>query len=186
MRQERHGALSRCARLVATGVRARASTGAGCRANRTFAIDQPESDVMSNTPESLFPIRQESAEAAFDFVFAPWIKDMGLTDIIVREGYCSMRLPNSDKLRFSAGAVCGQALMAAIDTAAAMAVSTTDRIAKGTVYQHTHFLRPAKGGDFIIAAEVKRFGKSSAYIDCAVTFASSGELIAHGVLEFAF
>ena len=40
--------------------------------------------------------------------------------------------------------------------------------------------------DFIVAATVKRFGKASAYVDCSVTFASSGELVAHSVLEFAF
>lgn len=141
---------------------------------------------MKTPTDSLFPITQATAAAAFDFVFAPWIKEMGITDIVVGAGFCSLRLPESDRLKFSAGAVCGQALMAAIDTAAAMAVSTTDRQSKGTIYQHTHFLRPAKGDDFIIAASVKRFGKASAYIDCAVTFATSGELVAHGVLEFAF
>ncbi len=141
---------------------------------------------MSSPPDGLFPITQDTVKAAFDFVFAPWIKAMGFTDFKVREGYCSMRLPSSDSLKFSSGAVCGQALMAAIDTAAAMAVSTTQRSAKGTVYQHTHFLRPAKDDDFIIEAEVKRFGKSNAYIDCSVTSAASGELVAHGVLEFAF
>ena len=141
---------------------------------------------MTTPPDGLFPVTQEKASAAFDFVFAPWIKEMGLTDIVVREGYCSLRLPQNDRLKFSAGALCGQALMAAIDTAAAMAAATSERSTKGTTYQHTHFLRPAKGDDVIIAAEVKRFGKASAYIDCTATFATSGELVAHAVLEFAF
>jgi acyl-coenzyme A thioesterase PaaI-like protein len=50
----------------------------------------------------------------------------------------------------------------------------------------THFLRPAANDDFLIEATVKRFGKTSAYIDCSVTFVGSGELVAHAVLEFAF
>ena len=124
--------------------------------------------------------------AAFDWVFAPWIKEMGLTDFVVREGFCSMRLPLNDKLKFFSGAVCGQALMAAIDTVASMASATSPRPRKGTVYQHTHFLRPAANDDFLLTAEVKRFGKASAYVEVSVTFVTSGELVAHAVLEFAF
>lgn len=137
-------------------------------------------------PNGLFPLTQRNAQAVFDWVYAPWIKEMGLTDFVVREGFVSMRLPLNDRLEFFSGAVCGQALMAAIDTVASMATMTTPRSGKGTTYQHTHFLRPAANDDFLIAATVKRFGKASAYVDCSVTFASSGELVAHAVLEFAF
>lgn len=141
---------------------------------------------MITPPEGLFPITQETVHAAFDWVFAPWIKEMGFRDFEVHEGYCSMRLPMNDRLKFSSGAVCGQALMAAIDTAAAIAAATSPRQGKGTVYQHTHFLRPAANDDFWIEATVRRFGKASAYVECSVTFAGSGELVAHAVLEFAF
>ncbi len=137
-------------------------------------------------PEGLLPLTQHNAQAVFDWVFAPWIKDLGLTDFVVREGCVSMRLPLNDRLKFFSGAVCGQALMAAIDTVASMAALTGPRAGKGTVYQHTHFLRPAANDDFIVAATVKRFGKASAYVDCSVSFAGSGELVAHAVLEFAF
>lgn len=141
---------------------------------------------MSDIPDGLFPITQANAQKAFDLVYAPWIKEMGLTDFVARAGFFSMRLPLQDKLKFSSGAVCGQALMAAIDTAASLAASTGPRITKGTVYQHTHFVRPAMNDDFQVEAEVLRFGKASAYIECRVTFAGSGELVAHAVLEFAF
>jgi acyl-coenzyme A thioesterase PaaI-like protein len=137
-------------------------------------------------PEGMFPVTQETVHAAFEWVYAPWIKEMGLTDFVVREGFCSMRLPLNDKLKFFSGAVCGQALMAAIDTVASMATATSPRPGKGTVYQHTHFLRPAANDDFLIEATVKRFGKASAYVDCGVMFATSRELVAHSVLEFAF
>ncbi len=141
---------------------------------------------MTPLPEGMFPVTQETVHAAFEWVYAPWIKEMGLTDFVVREGFCSMRLPLNDKLKFFSGAVCGQALMAAIDTVASMATATSPRPGKGTVYQHTHFLRPAANDDFLIEATVKRFGKASAYVDCGVMFATSRELVAHSVLEFAF
>ena len=142
--------------------------------------------MRHSPPDGLFPLTQETAEVAFDWIFAPWIKKMGLTDCVVREGFASMRLPLNDRLKFFSGAVCGQALMAAIDTVASMAAATGPRVGKGTAYQHTHFLRPAANDDFLIAAEVKRFGKASAYVDCSVTFVTSGELVAHSVLEYAF
>jgi acyl-coenzyme A thioesterase PaaI-like protein len=137
-------------------------------------------------PDDLWPLTQDNAQALFDWVYAPWIKEMGLTDFVVREGFVSMRLPLNDRLKFFSGAVCGQAIMAAIDTVASMAVATSPRLGKGTVYQHTHFLRPAANEDILVAATVKRFGKASAYVDCCVTLVSSGELVAHAVLEFAF
>ena len=103
-------------------------------------------------PDRLFPLTQATAAAVFDWVYAPWIKEMGLTDFVVRDGFVSMRLPLNDRLKFFSGAVCGQALMAAIDTVASMAAATSPRPGKGTVYQHTHFLRPAANDDFLIAA----------------------------------
>lgn len=142
---------------------------------------------MVNSPlDGMVPLTQQNAHEMFDRVYAPWIKDMGLTDFVVREGFASMRLPLNDRLTFFSGAICGQALMAGIDTVASMAAATSARQTKGTVYQHTHFLRPAVNDDFLIEANVRRFGKASAYIDCSVTFVSSGEMVAHGVLEFAY
>jgi acyl-coenzyme A thioesterase PaaI-like protein len=140
---------------------------------------------MRVPPDGLFPLTQDNVHKTFDFIFAPWVKEMGFTDFVVREGYCSLRLPLIDKLKFSTGAICGQALMAAIDSAAGIAAATTPQFVKGTVYQHTHFLRPAKNDDFFVEAIVKRFGKASAYVDCSITFVGSGELVAHGVVEYA-
>jgi acyl-coenzyme A thioesterase PaaI-like protein len=54
------------------------------------------------------------------------------------------------------------------------------------VYQHTHFLRPAKLEDMRVTAHVLRFGKTSAFIEARVSFLDSGELVAHASLEFAF
>jgi acyl-coenzyme A thioesterase PaaI-like protein len=142
--------------------------------------------MTASRPENMIPLTQGDAQAFFDCVYAPWVREMGLTDFTVREGFVSMRLPLDDRLAFYSGTVCGQALMAAIDTVASMAVATGPRVTKGTFYQHTHFLRPAANDDFLIEATVKRFGKTNAYVDCSVTFVTSSELVAHAVLEFVF
>lgn len=137
-------------------------------------------------PENVFPVTNATVDAAFAMMFAPWVKHLGLCDFEVREGYVRARLPETDELKMVFGSVCGQALMAAIDTVAAMAMSTTDRATKGTVNQHTQFLRAAKGDDLIIEVNVLRFGKTTAYAECHVKFAKSGELVAHAVTEYAF
>lgn len=137
-------------------------------------------------PSSYFPVTQATVLQAYDFVFAPWVKELGLCEFEVEEGCVRARLPLNDALKFSSGAVCGQALMAAIDTVTALAMATTERTTKGTVYQHTHFLRPAVTDDFLVEARVLRFGKATAYAETRVTFAASGDLVAHAVLEFAF
>lgn len=134
----------------------------------------------------LFPITQQTVDAVYHVIFAPWLKQIGLTDFKVAPGRVSARLPERDELKFLNGGVCGQALMAAIDTVAVMAVGTGDKEIKGTAYQHTQFLRSARGDDLIVTAEVLRAGKTTAYVDTRVTFAGSGALVAHAVLEFAF
>lgn len=136
--------------------------------------------------DKVFPVTDATVFAAYDFVFAPWVKQLGLHDFKVSEGSVSALLPESDALKFSSGALCGQALMAAIDTLAALAMSTTERVTKGTSYQHTHFLRPARGGPFLVEAKVLRFGKTSAFAEARVCLAASSEQVAHAVLEFAF
>lgn len=78
-----------------------------------------------------------------------------------------------------------QAIMAAIDAAASLAMFTVARSAMGTVYQDTHFLRPAADEAFVIEAEALRLGKASAYVECGVTSAESGRLVARSVLDFA-
>jgi acyl-coenzyme A thioesterase PaaI-like protein len=132
------------------------------------------------------PLTAANAQAWYDLVYAPWVKAQGLCDFEVREGFFAARLPQAAAMQFSSGAVCGQAMMSAIDTVASMAACTGDRTTKGTVYQHTHFVRPAKGDDLRVAASVLRFGKASAFIETQVTFVGSGELVAHATLEFAF
>jgi len=137
-------------------------------------------------PRDLFPITPATVEQAYAFIFAPWVKELGLCDFEVEPGRVRARLPASEPLKFFAGVVSGQAIMAAIDTVTVLAMGTGDRATKGTVYQHTHFLRPTKTEDLLVESKVLRWGKSTAFAETRVTHAATGELAAHAVLEFAF
>jgi acyl-coenzyme A thioesterase PaaI-like protein len=132
------------------------------------------------------PMTDETILDFYGHLFAPWVRGLGLRDFSVRPGEAVAVLPQTDALKLYAGAVCGQVLMAAIDTVVTLAMFTTDRVPKGTVYQHTHFLRPAVDDDFRISAKVLRFGKASAFAEAQVTYAGSGQLVAQASSEFAF
>ena len=84
------------------------------------------------------------------------------------------------------GAICGQAIIAAIDTVASLAMATSDRQAKGTVSLNTQFIRPAFKEDLKIEVAVLNFGRTIAYAEAKVTFVESEKLVAHATLEFAF
>ena len=132
------------------------------------------------------PITTETVETAHTAVFAPWVKDLGLRDKEVSEGYATAVLPQNTDLQFFSGAVCGQAVMAAIDTVASLAMLTADRPMKGTASQNTQFLRPAIDHDLRITTTVLRFGSTIAYAETRVTFEGTDDLVAHATSEFIF
>lgn len=132
------------------------------------------------------PITSESLERAYNQIFAPWIKAMGLYEIQISKGKASAILPQSTSLQWANGAICGQAIMAAIDTVVSLAMLTTDKFSKGTASQNTQFLRPAIGEDLLIEVNVLKFGKVIAYAETKVTFTTSGKLVAHATNEFVF
>jgi acyl-coenzyme A thioesterase PaaI-like protein len=137
-------------------------------------------------PLHCLPVTDATVLEVYEYVFAPWVKMLGLREFKVCPGIVSAMFPQNDALKLSSGAVCGQAIMAAIDSVASLSVCTTGRITKGTVYQHTHFLRPAVNDVYHVRAEVLRFGKASAFTETRVSFGSTGRLVAHASLEFAF
>jgi acyl-coenzyme A thioesterase PaaI-like protein len=100
--------------------------------------------------------------------------------------YLDMGLSQSEKLQFVSGAICGQVIMAVADTVASLANITSERMPKGTVYQHTHFLRPVATADMLVETNVLRFEKSSAFIEAKVSFLTTRELVTHSSPEFAF
>jgi acyl-coenzyme A thioesterase PaaI-like protein len=166
---------------------------AGNRALATGPATQNSSDPASGAgrpeitvPLHCLPLTDATVLELYEHVFAPWVKMLGLREFKVSPGIVSAILPQNDALKISSGAVCGQSIMAAIDSVASLSVGTAGRITKGTVYQHTHFLRPALNDDYHVRAEVLRFGKASAFTEARVSFASTKKLVAHTSLEFAF
>ena len=131
-------------------------------------------------------INQDNVVETYEHLFAPWVKELGLTDFEISKGKASAIMPQNASLHWSAGAICGQAILAAIDTVASLAVNTTDRQGKGTVSQNTQFIRPAFSEDLKIEVSVLNFGRTIVYVEAKVIFVESEKLVAHSTLEFAF
>jgi len=97
--------------------------------------------------------------------FAPWVCDLGLVVEEVGADYATLRLPWSARLAREGGALSGQALMAAADTATVIAISS----AKGsfgpmtTVQLSSTFQRPVVGVDVLVTARLTKLGRSMAF-----------------------
>jgi len=117
--------------------------------------------------------------------FAPWVLDLGLVVEEVGADFAVLRLPWSDKLAREGGALSGQALMAAADTATVIAISS----ARGgfgpmtTVQLSCSFQRPVVGADVSLTARLTKLGRSMAFatIDCV----ASGAVVGHATTVYA-
>lgn len=117
--------------------------------------------------------------------FAPWVLDLGLVAEEVGDGKAVLRLPWSDRLAREGGALSGQALMAAADTAVVLAVSG----AKGgfvpmtTVQLNTSFQRPVMGRDVLIEVGLTKLGRTLAFAEIDMTVDSV--TVAHASAVYA-
>ncbi|NVI91595.1 PaaI family thioesterase [Actinomadura sp. BRA 177] len=117
--------------------------------------------------------------------FAPWVLDLGLVVEEVGDGTAVLRLPWSDRLAREGGALSGQALMAAADTAVVLAVSG----AKGgfvpmtTVQLNTTFQRPVMGRDVLVRVELSKLGRTMAFAEIDMTVDSV--TVAHASAVYA-
>jgi uncharacterized protein (TIGR00369 family) len=103
--------------------------------------------------------------------FAPWVLDLGLTVHEAGELHAVLRLPWSEALAREGGALSGQALMAAADTATVIAVSSARGgfVPMTTVQQSTSFLRAVTGADVLVDARITKLGRRMAFADITMT-----------------
>jgi uncharacterized protein (TIGR00369 family) len=127
----------------------------------------------------------ELAEKLLAENFAPWVLDLGLTVDGTGESHAVLRLPWSDRLAREGGALSGQALMAAADTATVIAVASARGgfVPMTTVQLSTSFQRPVLGTDVLVAARLTKLGRSLAFADVAMT--AEGALAAQATAVYA-
>lgn len=119
--------------------------------------------------------------------FAPWVLDLGLRVEETGDLRATLRLPWSDRLAREGGAMSGQALMAAADTATVIAISS----AKGgfgpmtTVQLSTSFQRPVLGKDVLVTSRITKLGRTLAFADITMTADGEAAPAAHATTVYA-
>lgn len=133
------------------------------------------------------PVTLDSANQRLTEVFAPWIQQLNLgIEHIDRDGVI-MRLPYSDDLCRSGNIICGQALMALIDTCMVfVCYAGLNRYSNvATVGQNTSFLRAAKHSDVLARGKVIKSGRSLVFGEVALTTERDGKTVCTGTSTYA-
>ena len=124
-----------------------------------------------STPQPPAPRTPAEAAEILAENSAPWIQALNLKVERTTPTTTTLRLPWNQDLAREGGTLCGQALMAAADTATVLAISA----ARGafcpmtTVQQNTTFQRPIKEADVLITAHVTKLGRTLAFTDITMT-----------------
>lgn len=128
-----------------------------------------------------------AAQQVLDTLVAQWIRDMGLSFESVSPERVVMRLPYSDHLCRTGGLICGQALMAAADTAmifvAAAALGRYREMATTNVSMS--FLRPLVGKDVIVEGRALKTGRSLLFGEIVLRADGDERPAAHATCTYA-
>lgn len=133
------------------------------------------------------PVTTDTLRDALRDWFAPWVQDLGLQVESMADGVATLRLPQNPALSRVGGMVCGQALMAAADTAMVMAIVTQlgNRRPMTTVQLNTSFLKPLSNQDALVTATVLRAGKSLVFGEIDIRGAQDGKSVCRASTTYA-
>ena len=119
----------------------------------------------------------DTLQAAIAEYFALWVQDLGLKVEAFDEGTVTLRLPQDPRFSRVGGMLCGQAMMAAADTAMVLALINQFGQFRPctTVQMNTSFLKPLSNQDALVQARVVRAGKSLAFGEIDIRGADDGK-----------
>ena len=126
-------------------------------------------------------------QSALAEYFAPWVQALALQVEGFDADSVTARLPQSDELSRVGGMLCGQAMMAAADTAMVLALINHFGEFKPctTVQMNTSFLKPLSGQDALVQARVLRAGKSLAFGEIDIRGANDGKSVCRASVTYA-
>ena len=148
---------------------------------------EDKSQHKADNPASSVAFDAAAAAALLADVTAPWVHDLGLKVIEITPSQSRFFLPFSDRLTRDAGMICGQAIVAAADTAmiAAVTAAIGSYAPITTVDIASRFLRPlgAEGGD--ITVDILKAGRRLVVGRISITDRASGKLAAELISTYA-
>ncbi len=141
-----------------------------------------------NTTPSPAPLSVEALNALLEQVGAPWVRELGMEVVATAGERTTLRLPVGPALVHGGGVLCGQAMLAAADTAMVLGLSAALGAFRPmtTVQLQTSFLRPvpADAGELRVVCTVLRRGRSLAFGEIEI-FTADGRLAAHATTTYA-
>jgi uncharacterized protein (TIGR00369 family) len=130
---------------------------------------------------------QDTLQGALPEYFAPWVQALGLRVESFDADSVTLRLPQDAQLSRVGGMLCGQAMMAAADTA--MVLALVNHFGQfrpcTTVQMNTSFLKPLSGQDALVHARVLRAGKSLAFGEIDIRVANDGKSACRATVTYA-
>ncbi len=131
-------------------------------------------------------------QAMLTELVAPWVSQLDLRVLAASAGEVTLALPIVPLQVHVGGVLCGQAVMAAADTAMILAISSQLGGFKPmtTVQLQTSFLRPIPGsrtepaGEARVLGRVLRLGRNLVFGEIEV-FDAAGKLAAHATTTYA-
>lgn len=129
----------------------------------------------------------QTLQDAIPAYFAPWIQEMQMVVETFGESSVTLRLPLSPRLSRTGNQLCGQALMAAADTAMVLTLINYFGELKPctTVQLNTVFLRPVTDQDCLVTARLIRSGRSLAFGEIDIRGAIDGKSVCRATTTFA-
>lgn len=120
---------------------------------------------------------QATLQGALPEYFAPWVQALGLRVEAFDGDSVTLRLPQDPSLSRVGGMLCGQAMMAAADTAMVLALINQFGGFRPctTVQMNTSFLKPLSGQDALVQARIVRAGKALAFGEIDIRGAVDGK-----------
>ena len=129
----------------------------------------------------------ETLQRALPEYFAPWVLALELTVDAFEGDSVTLRLPQNDQLSRTGGTLCGQAMMAAADTAMVLALINHFGGFRPctTVQMNSSFMKPLAGQAALVQARVLRAGKSLAFGEIDIRGADDGKSVSRFTTTYA-
>jgi uncharacterized protein (TIGR00369 family) len=132
-------------------------------------------------------MEKETLQGALPEYFAPWVQALGLRVEAFDADSVTLRLPQNAQLSRVGGMLCGQAMMAAADTAMVLALINQWGAFRPctTVQMNTSFLKPLSGQDALVQARIVRAGKTLAFGEIDIRGAEDGKSACRATTTYA-
>jgi uncharacterized protein (TIGR00369 family) len=132
-------------------------------------------------------MEKATLQSALAEYFAPWVQSLGLGVESFDADSVTLRLPQNAQLSRVGGMLCGQAMMAAADTAMVLALINQFGEFRPctTVQMNSSFLKPLSNQDALVQARVVRAGKSLAFGEIDLRGADDGKSASRSTVTYA-